>query len=85
VKTRVLEATVHGLDLALAVGRAPWATREGLEVTCAVLYGLLGDRPPEGIGWSAIEFVETATGRRRLTDRERARLGAPAEQFPLLS
>ncbi|WP_370462371.1 hypothetical protein [Nocardiopsis sp. FR6] len=37
--TRVLEAVVHGLDLADALGREPWTRREALAVVLASLFG----------------------------------------------
>ncbi|HEX2029238.1 MAG TPA: maleylpyruvate isomerase N-terminal domain-containing protein [Nitriliruptorales bacterium] len=60
--SRVVEVTVHGLDLRAALGLEEVATPQGLVVTCAVLEGLAGGRPSdleEDVG-----FVLAATGRR---------------------
>lgn len=84
VETRVLELTVHGLDLARALDRAPWTTPGGAEVTGRILVALLGAPPPPGLGWSDVVFIETGTGRRALTEPERSALGAKADRFPLL-
>jgi uncharacterized protein (TIGR03083 family) len=84
VKTRVLEMTVHGLDLAEALSRPPATTDAGIAVTRAILVGLLGVEPPGDLGWDDVVFIEAGTGRRPLTHRERAILGALAVRFPLL-
>lgn len=82
--TRVLEITVHGLDLAEALGREPWITPQGASVTRGILVGLLEREPPRDLGWDDIVFIETGTGRRRLTDAERLILGESSARFPLL-
>lgn len=60
--TRVLEVTVHGLDLRAALDLEEVATPLGLEVTCAVLDGLLDGERPDGL--QGIGYVLAATGRR---------------------
>jgi uncharacterized protein (TIGR03083 family) len=85
LKTRVIEITVHGLDLADALGRRPWASDEGMTVTREVLAGLLGQKPPAGLGWSDMTFIEKGTGRVPLTDADRGVLGRLADRFPLLA
>ena len=85
LKTRVLEITVHGLDLADALRRPPWPTEAGLAITREILRGLLEAELPADLEWDEVTFVETGTGRRRLTEDERAILGPLAERFPLLS
>jgi uncharacterized protein (TIGR03083 family) len=73
--TRVVEVTVHGLDLRAAVDLEEVATPLGLDVTTAVLDGLLdGPRPPD-VADDPVAYVLAATGRRPHD--------APA--FPLLS
>jgi uncharacterized protein (TIGR03083 family) len=84
LRTRVLEVAVHGLDLAHALGRRPWITDEGTAVVRDILVGLLGTEPPGAVGWDDHTFIETGTGRRPLSDRDRAALGDLAERFPLL-
>ena len=85
LKTRVVEITVHGLDLADALGRPPWATDDGVRVTREVLVGCLGQEPPEGLGWDDVALLDKGTGRSALTQDERATLGPLAGRFPLLS
>ena len=46
VKTRVVEITVHGLDLADAIAEPAWATGDGLAVTKDVLEVMLGSPVP---------------------------------------
>lgn len=83
--TRVVELTIHGLDLAESVGRRPWATGAGISVTRGVLVRALGSEPPAVQAMDDTAFFELATGRRPVTASERARLGAVASRFPLLS
>jgi hypothetical protein len=85
LKTRALEITVHGMDLALALGQEPWTTAEGADLTIKVLQGLLGPEPPEELGWDELTFIDKGTGRAELTTEERTVLGRLAERFPLLA
>jgi hypothetical protein len=85
VGTRVVEATVHGLDLAEAITMPPWPTPGGLAITHAILVALLGDSPPASLAADEIAFIETATGRRPLAAAALGELGAAADLFPLLS
>jgi len=83
LRTRVLEATVHHMDLDDALGRAPHPDREALEITGDVLRGLLGtDLRPAGMDDQ--RFALTGTGRAELSDDEKAYLGPLASSFPLL-
>ena len=84
LKTRTLEITVHGMDMADALGHRPWCTPEGLEVTTAILSGLLGTSPPRDLGWDDVTFIEKGTGRRPLEPRDRDSLGDLVERFPLI-
>lgn len=61
--TRVFETTVHGLDLRVALGLEEVATPLGLEVTAAVLEGLLAAPRPVDLERDDIAFVLAATGR----------------------
>ena len=83
VKTRVLEIGVHGLDLAAALGRDPWLTPDAASVVQSILVALWAAIRRRS-GWSDLTFIETATGRRPLTEAERAVLGIRAGSFPLL-
>lgn len=83
--TRVVEIVVHGLDLADALGREPWNTRDGLDLTTATLRALLKGDPPDALRWTDVIFVDKATGRAELTGAERDLLGEAAARFPLLA
>src|SRR6266567_2773162 len=48
VASRIVEAVVHGIDLAQALGRASTATAEGIAVTAAILDDLLARRTIPG-------------------------------------
>jgi uncharacterized protein (TIGR03083 family) len=83
LKTRVLELTVHGLDLADALDLDPWATPAGLAVTGEILRALAGD--DEGrVAWDAVAMVEAATGRRPVSDPAREALGPLAARLPVV-
>lgn len=85
LRTRVLEITVHGLDLAAALGRPPWPTEAGMAITRTILLALLGSGLPEALRWDDVTFAEKGTGRSALTETEREGLGDLADAFPLLS
>jgi uncharacterized protein (TIGR03083 family) len=80
--TLVTEVTVHGLDLAQALDRAPWLSVGAISVATATLAGLLGELPPP---WDPLTFIRKGTGRLPLTPQDREALGAAAKRFPLLS
>jgi uncharacterized protein (TIGR03083 family) len=84
LKTRVLEITVHRMDLEDALGRKGWGTNQAVSIVDDILEGLLGEQPPSELEWDVVDFIETGTGRRSLTDREREVLGGLADRFPLL-
>jgi len=69
--TRVLELVVHGLDLARALGRAPWASDAAAAVTLAVLVDGSPDDSLARTGCNAVELIERATGRVPINDDER--------------
>ena len=85
VKTRVLEITVHRLDLDDALGHKGWGTDQAVAIVDEILVGLLGQDPPPELEWDAIEFIEKGTGRQPLTDEEREALEELADRFPLLA
>lgn len=60
--TRVLELTVHGLDVRRSLDLEEVATPLALEVSAAVLEARLGGRRPDGLR-DDVEFVLAATGR----------------------
>ncbi|MBW3601975.1 MAG: DinB family protein [Actinobacteria bacterium] len=64
--TRVLETTVHHLDVLRALERPPVATPAAGRLTMALLEGLLGDRRPRNFG--RMRFIMAATGRLEVDD-----------------
>jgi len=64
--TRLVELTLHGLDLATALSRAPWPTPRAAQ---AVEHLLLGGASRPG-GWDRPTFLRKATGRLPLTPAE---------------
>ncbi|MDP8977926.1 MAG: DinB family protein [Actinomycetota bacterium] len=66
VATRVLETTVHHLDVLRALERPPVATPAAGRLTMALLEGLLGDRRPRNFG--RMRFILAATGRLEVDD-----------------
>jgi uncharacterized protein (TIGR03083 family) len=84
LKTRVLEVTVHRMDLEDALGRKGWGTDQAVSIVDDTLEGLLGEQPPSDLEWDVVDFIEAGAGRRRLTEEERKILGPLADRFPLL-
>jgi uncharacterized protein (TIGR03083 family) len=71
LRTRVLELAVHGLDLAVAVGRAPWLTRQAASVTSDLLLAAADSaRLREAAGWDQVMLIAKLTGRLPLTAAE---------------
>jgi uncharacterized protein (TIGR03083 family) len=83
--TRLLEAAIHGLDLADAIGREPWITPRATALVRSMLVAMLTDEPPPALAWDDVTFLEAGTGRRPIAPEERAVLGRLAERFPLLT
>jgi uncharacterized protein (TIGR03083 family) len=84
LKTRVLEVTVHRMDLDDALGRRGWGTDAAVSIVDDILSGLLGEDPPRDLDWDVVDFIEAGCGRRLLTGHEREVLGPLADRFPLL-
>jgi uncharacterized protein (TIGR03083 family) len=84
LRTRVLEVTVHRMDLMDALGEKGWGTDRAISIVDDTLEALLGEEPPSDLDWDVVDFIDAGTGRRPLTDRERDILGRLAERFPLL-
>lgn len=61
--TRVLELTVHGLDLRAALDLEEVATPFALEITAEVLDGLLDGPRPDDVGDDPVTWILAATGR----------------------
>lgn len=74
--TRVVELAVHGLDLADALGVAPWLTPQAADVVQGLLCGLSAPGAAAALGVDSAGLLRRATGRIALTEAERARLDA---------
>ncbi|WP_269802683.1 maleylpyruvate isomerase N-terminal domain-containing protein [Actinocorallia populi] len=64
--TRLVELTLHGLDLAAALARTPWPTPHAARAVEHLLLG--GASRPDG--WDRATFLRKATGRLPLTPAE---------------
>jgi uncharacterized protein (TIGR03083 family) len=84
LKTRVLEITIHRMDLEDAFGRKGWGTEDAVSIVDDIMEGLLGAQPPSGLDWDVVDFIEIGAGRRPLAEAERETLGPLAERFPLM-
>lgn len=81
VHTLVVEATVHLLDLGLAI-EVPGPPPDALRLVRAVLDGLLGE--PVAADWDDVQYTLKGTGRVALDGTELVALGEQAARFPLL-
>lgn len=68
--TRVVELALHGLDLAVAVGRSPWLTVPAAQVVEELLLQGTPSETVRALGWDTPTFVQKATGRLPLTAGE---------------
>ncbi|MCJ7832656.1 MAG: maleylpyruvate isomerase family mycothiol-dependent enzyme [Actinobacteria bacterium] len=85
LRTRVLEVAVHRMDFEDAFGRKCWGSDQAVGIVDEILVDLLGKEPPHELDWDIIDFIETGTGRRALTEEEKGLLGPRAtKKFPLL-
>jgi len=66
--TRVVELTIHGLDIARALGCDPWITPPAADFVRSLLLGQGRTAPIQG--WDTITFLLKATGRVPVTDDE---------------
>ncbi|WP_230686406.1 maleylpyruvate isomerase N-terminal domain-containing protein [Catellatospora vulcania] len=72
--TRVVELAVHGLDLADALGVAPWLTPQAAGVVEGLLFGLSAPRAAREPGVDRAALLRRATGRTALSAAEHTRL-----------
>lgn len=84
LRTRVVEVTVHTMDLRDALGLTPDPSAEGLRVACDVLRGLLG-ADTLALGIDDVHFALAGTGRAPLSAGDREALGPLADRFPLFA
>jgi len=68
--TRVAEVVLHGLDLAIGLGRAPWTTDEGGDVVETLLLTAGGADVVRDLDWTRPVFLAKATGRIPMTEEE---------------
>jgi hypothetical protein len=80
VRTLVVEAAVHHLDLVAAVDR-PLPSAGSLRLVREALDGLLGRPLP--LPWDDVTYARAGTGRAAISDDDRAALGDLAGRFPL--
>lgn len=85
LRTRVLELTVHRMDLNAALGLPPDPTEDALAITEETLLALLDPPPPGTSPVEGVAFVEIATGRREPTEDEREALGDLAGRLPVIA
>jgi uncharacterized protein (TIGR03083 family) len=83
--TRVVEVTIHGLDLAHSLERDPDMDEGAMALTSAVLSALLEVPLPPKLAWDRTTWIEKGSGRSSLTPGERTTLGRLASAFPLLA
>lgn len=83
IASLVVEATIHHLDLVANLDTRSSPSASGLGITSRTLDGLL--QAPRPDGWDEVTYALKATGRRPLTEPERAALGNAARKFPLFS
>jgi uncharacterized protein (TIGR03083 family) len=68
LRTRVLELTVHGLDLAAALERQPWTTAPAAQVTEELLVpSAAAARLRAETGWDQATLIAALSGRRPVT------------------
>jgi uncharacterized protein (TIGR03083 family) len=70
--TRVVEAAVHGIDLADALGEPRWTTPEAQHVLTCLLLGPEPATALADLGLEPVAFIAKATGRDPFTPAERA-------------
>ncbi|HEY0538875.1 MAG TPA: maleylpyruvate isomerase N-terminal domain-containing protein [Actinoallomurus sp.] len=80
VRTLVVEAAVHHLDLVVALDR-PLPSAGPMRMVRETLDALLGEPLP--LAWDDVTYARTGTGRAALSEQDRAVLGPLAERFPL--
>jgi Mycothiol maleylpyruvate isomerase N-terminal domain len=80
VRTLVVEAAVHHLDLVAVLDR-PLPSAGPLRLVRETLDGLLGQPVP--LPWDDVMYARVGTGRAAIPEEDRTALGALAGRFPL--
>jgi uncharacterized protein (TIGR03083 family) len=81
--TRVVEVTVHGLDIAASLRRPPWTSPDAADHVAALLTG--NGAGLAAFGWPPVTLIAKATGRAPLTDAEAAAVAGTGITWPVLS
>jgi hypothetical protein len=81
LSTLVVEATIHHLDMIVAVDR-PGPRPQPVAVTRDTLDSLLGRPTPSD--WNSTSWIRAATGRGEVLEEQRRYLGADVQRLPLL-
>jgi hypothetical protein len=84
VRTFVVEAALHHLDLTVGLPDAPDPDAAVLALTAQTLDGLAQAQPAAVAGWDLRTYALKAGGREPLDATDRERLGPLAAAFPLL-
>lgn len=82
--TRVVEVTVHGLDIAASLHRPPWTTPAAASVVTGLLTGTGGTGLPATLGWDPPTLIAKATGRTPLTPAEKTAVAETSPSWPSL-
>jgi hypothetical protein len=80
VRTLVVEAAIHHLDLVVALDR-PLPSAGPLRMVRETLDGLLGEPLP--LPWDDVTYARAGTGRAEPSEQDRIALGPLAERLPL--
>ncbi|BAL89589.1 hypothetical protein AMIS_43690 [Actinoplanes missouriensis 431] len=72
--TRVVEVAVHGLDVADALGRAPWLTADAADVVTQLQLGPEARAATRELGWDRPTLLRKATGRQPLEPADEVRM-----------
>jgi uncharacterized protein (TIGR03083 family) len=72
--TRVVEVAVHGLDVADALGRAPWLTPQAGDIVLELQLGPNWRDAVRELGWGRLGLLRRATGRQPLGPADVARV-----------
>ncbi|MDI6097224.1 maleylpyruvate isomerase N-terminal domain-containing protein [Actinoplanes sp. NEAU-A12] len=72
--TRVVEIAVHGLDVADALGRTPWLSRQAGDVLMELQLGPQWRDAVRELGWDRPGFLRRATGRQPIEAADVARV-----------
>lgn len=84
LSTRVVELTVHSLDLTDARLEPPVLDAHAARLAADVLVGALEGDPRRVLGWTDEQLLRVAAGRKALREIDRVGLGRIAARLPVL-